>query len=71
MAQQLWSPLKAALVVFMIVVVLGCVAMVVIMSANGKIHDQPYARGQSVGTGVGTLAVLAGAAAYFIQARRR
>ena len=66
-----WSPLKAALIVFGIVVVLGCIVAVVATSSTGTIHDRPYQRGQQVGTGVGVLAVLAGAAAYFIQQRRR
>ena len=66
-----WSPLKAALIVFGVVVVLGCIVAVVATSSTGTIHDQPYARGQQIGTGVGVLATLAGAAAYFIQQRRR
>lgn len=68
---QRWSPLRAALIVFAVVVVLGSVAAVVVASGTGTIHDKPFARGQSIGTGVGTLAVLAAAAAYFIQSRRR
>jgi hypothetical protein len=68
---ELWSPLKAAVVVFLIVVVVGAVVAVVIASGNGVIHDQPFARGQSIGTGVGTAGVIAAAIAYFIQSRRR
>jgi hypothetical protein len=66
-----WTPLKAALVVFAIVVVLGAVVGVVLTSANGNLHDKPFARGEALGTGIGTIAALAGAAAYFIQSRRR
>jgi hypothetical protein len=65
-----WSPLKAALIVFGIFVLLGCVVAVVATSTTGTIHDQPYQRGQQIGTGVGVIAVLAGVAAYFIQQRR-
>ena len=68
---ELWSPVKAALFVFMIVVVIGAVAAVVLTSADGVIHNQPFKRGQLIGTGVGTLAVIAAAIAYFIQSRRR
>lgn len=66
-----WSPWKAALTVFAIVVVLGAVVGVVLTSASGNLHDKPFARGQTLGTGIGTLAALAGAAAYVIQSRRR
>jgi hypothetical protein len=67
----LWSPWKAAIGVFLAVVVVGAVVAVVVASGNGAIHDKPFARGQSIGTGVGTLGVIAGAIAYFVQARRR
>lgn len=69
MAQR-WSPLRAALVVFGIVVVIGCVVAVIAASSAGTLHDQPYARGEKIGTGVGTLAIIAGAVAYFVQAKR-
>lgn len=69
MAQR-WSPLRAALVVFGIVVAIGCVVAVAVAAGIGTLHDQPYARGEKIGTGVGTLAVIAGAVAYFVQARR-
>lgn len=68
---QLWSPLKAALVVFLVVVVLGAVVGVVITSANGNLDDQPFDRGQAMGQGIGTIAIVAGVAAYFIQRKRR
>jgi hypothetical protein len=64
---QRWSPLKAALVVFAI----GIVVAVIATSGTGTIHDKPFARGQQIGTGVGVLATLAAAAAYLIQSRRR
>jgi hypothetical protein len=67
---QLWSPLKAALAVFMVVVVIGAVVAVVVTSANGAVHDQPFARGQQIGTGVGTVGVIAAAIAYLVQSRR-
>jgi hypothetical protein len=66
-----WSPLKAAVVAFAVVVVLGCIVSVVIASSTGVLHDEPYERGQKIGSGVGTLAVIAGALAYVIQSRRR
>lgn len=66
-----WSPLKAALVVFVAAVVVGCIVAVAVASGTGTIHDQPFARGQSIGTGVGTLAIIAAVIAYFVQARRR
>lgn len=68
---KLWSPWKVAIAVFGLVVVVGAIVAVVIASANGNLHDQPFERGQSMGTGVGTLAAIAGAVAYFVQARRR
>lgn len=67
---QRWSPLRAALVVFGVVVMVGCVAAVVAASAIGTIHDQPYARGEKIGTGVGTLAMIAAGIAYVVQAKR-
>ena len=66
-----WTPQKAAIIVFAIVVVLGAVVGVVLTSGSGNLHDKPFARGEAMGTGIGTLAALAGAAAYFIQSRRR
>jgi hypothetical protein len=70
---ELWSPLKAAAVVFLIVVGIGAVVgtvAVTVISEPG-VHDQPFARGQQLGTGVGMLGAVAGAIAYFVQARRR
>jgi hypothetical protein len=66
-----WTPWKAAIVVFLVVVVAGGVIGGVLIGASGNLHDKPFARGEALGTGVGTLAAIAGAAAYFIQARRR
>ena len=68
---QLWSPLKAAVIVFLVVVVIGAVVGVVITSANGNLHDHSFDRGQAMGTGIGTIAILAGAVAYFVQHKRR
>ncbi|HEX5058923.1 MAG TPA: hypothetical protein VFV99_06165 [Kofleriaceae bacterium] len=68
---QLWSPLKAAIVVFLVVVVIGAVVGVVITSANGTIHDHSFDRGQAMGQGIGTIAIVAGVVAYFIQRKRR
>jgi hypothetical protein len=68
--RERWSPLKAALVVFAVVVALGLVSAVVLASADGVIHNQPFTRGQLIGTGAGTLGIIAGAIAYLIQSRR-
>jgi hypothetical protein len=65
-----WSPFKAAAVVAAIVVAIGTVVSIVVMSLNGVLDDKPFERGQMIGIGLCTLGAIAGAVAYFIQARR-
>jgi len=68
---QLWSPLKAAVVVFLVVVVIGAVVGVAITSANGNLHDHSFDRGQAMGGPIGAIAIVAGLIAYFVQQKRR
>ena len=62
-----WSPLKAAIVAFLAVLVIGIVAAIALVS---QIHGNEYERGQRFGQGLATFAVVVGAVAYLIQKRR-
>jgi len=64
------SPLRVAVLTFGAVVLIGTILSLAILGINGRLDDQPYARGQKVGQGVGMLGVICGVAAYFVQRRK-
>jgi heme A synthase len=64
------TPLRVALITFGIVCLVGLVGSVVVMSATGVLGDHPYARGQQLGQGVGTFAVVCAVVAYLAQRNR-
>lgn len=64
------SPLRAAILTFVGVVVFGAIAALAVTIAAGKLGDEPFARGEQVGQGLGVLACVAAAAAYVIQSKR-
>lgn len=52
------------------VVLIGTIISLAILGINGRLSDEPYARGQKVGQGVGMLGFICGVAAYFVQRRK-
>ncbi|MEO8553153.1 MAG: hypothetical protein ABI678_24440 [Kofleriaceae bacterium] len=62
-----WSPLKAAVVTFLLVLLVG---IVVGAAASSQIHGDAYERGRRFGQGLATFAVVASLAAYAIQRKR-
>jgi len=50
--------------------VFGAIAALAFTSATGNLHDEPFARGEQIGQGLGVLACVAAAAAYVIQSKQ-
>lgn len=65
------SPLRVAVLTFGAVVLIGTMISLAILGVNGRLDDAPYARGEKIGRGVGTLGVICAVAAYVIQRRRQ
>ena len=64
------TPLRVAILAFGAVVLLGTLLSFAILGINGQLSDQPYARGERIGQGVGTLGAICAAAAYVTQHKR-
>jgi hypothetical protein len=64
------TPLRVALLTFGAVLLGGLLGFLLVTSASGGLHDQPFAQGQQFGRGIGTFAVVGATLAYVIQKRR-
>lgn len=64
------SPLRIAVMTFGAVVLIGTIISLAILGINGRLSDEPYARGQKIGQGIGTLGVICAVVAYVTQQRR-
>lgn len=52
------------------VVLIGTIISFAILGINGRLDDEPYARGQAIGRGIGMLGAICAVAAYITQQRR-
>jgi hypothetical protein len=57
-------------ITFGAVVLIGTIISIAILGINGHLSDEPYARGQKVGEGVGILGAICAVVAYIQQKRR-
>jgi len=64
------SPLRIALLTFGAVVLIGSIISFGILGINGRLSDEPYARGQEIGRGVGILGAICAVVAYLAQQKR-
>jgi hypothetical protein len=64
------SPLRVAVYTFLACVVIGAIVAIVVLSANGNLHDNSFDRGREFGRGLGPIAIVAAVVAYFIQRKR-
>ena len=64
------SPLRAAVVTFGAVVLIGSIISFAILGLSGNLHDEPFARGQEIGRGVGVLGAVCAVVAYLMQQKR-
>lgn len=64
------SPLRVAVLTFGAVVLIGTIISFAILGINGRLSDEPYARGQKVGQGIGILGAICAAVAYVTQQKR-
>lgn len=64
------SPLRVAVLTFGAVVLLGTILSFAILGINGRLSDDPYARGQNIGKGIGILGAICAVVAYVSQQKR-
>ncbi len=64
------SPLRVAVITFGAVVLLGTIVSFAILGVNGRLSDEPYARGERIGQGIGLLGAICAAVAYLTQHKR-
>jgi uncharacterized membrane protein len=64
------SPLRVAVMTFGAVVLVGTLASLALLSANGLLSEHPHERGQMIGRGLGTLGAVSAAIAYLVQRKR-
>jgi hypothetical protein len=64
------SPLRIAVLTFGAVVLIGTIISFAILGVNGRLGDEPFARGEAVGRGVGILGAICAVVAYVTQQRR-
>jgi hypothetical protein len=51
-------------------VLIGSIISFAILGINGRLSDEPYARGQEIGRGVGILGAICAVVAYLAQQKR-
>ncbi|MCC6996358.1 MAG: hypothetical protein IT370_17235 [Deltaproteobacteria bacterium] len=72
MAGKPWSPLKAALMAFVITIVVGAGVMLAATIARGDLDDRSEQRGQQAGKALAPAAlIIAGITYVVVRARRR
>ncbi len=64
------SPLRVAVLTFGAVVLIGTILSFAILGINGRLSDEPFARGQRIGQGIGLLGAICAAVAYVTQQKR-
>ncbi len=64
------SPLRVAVLTFGAVVLIGTIVSFAILGINGRLSDEPYARGQRIGQGIGMLGAICAVVAYYTQKKR-
>jgi hypothetical protein len=64
------SPLRVAVITFGAVVLIGTILSFAILGINGRLGDEPYARGERIGQGIGILGAICAAVAYLSQQKR-
>lgn len=52
------------------VVLIGTIISFAILGINGRLADEPYARGQKIGQGIGVLGAICAVVAYVTQQKR-
>jgi hypothetical protein len=57
-------------ITFGAVVLIGTILSFAILGINGRLGDEPYARGERIGQGIGLLGAMCAAVAYFTQHKR-
>ncbi len=72
MAGKPWSPLKAALMAFVITLVVGGGIMLGLTIARGQLDDQSERRGEKAGEALAAPSfIIAGITYFVVRARRR
>ncbi|CAN5803525.1 hypothetical protein BH11MYX3_BH11MYX3_47860 [soil metagenome] len=64
------SPLRVAVITFGAVVLIGTILSLAILGINGRLSDDPHARGERVGQGIGVLGAICAAVSYVTQHKR-
>ena len=64
------SPLRVAVLTFGAIVLAGTMISLVILGKQGLLDDNPGARGQLVGRGLGILGLVGAAIAFVVQRKR-